>query len=221
MVNSQSTMAGIGAIAIGVLVLVVAFTIIPVVGDQIDQAVTIQGDETATATLTFSGNASCGEFINITTSAGTKITFELNVTTPGAGICLAKNEWADDVVMAFNTNTSTNAATNLTTSINANATISSILTATNPSAGVVVITYDTASSEGNTVALAETAAAGAWDGTYMTGGIDGSDWNSEHNTDIPTAVDFWSSIGGILKVAAIILIVGGFLKTLQGIRATN
>ncbi len=221
MVNPQATMTGIGAIAIGVLVLVVAFTIIPVVGDQIDQAITIQGDETATGTLTFSGNASCGEFINITTAAGTKITFEMNITSGSQAGCVAKREWADDVVMAYNYNTSTVAATNLTAAINANATISAVMTATNPSAGVVVLTHTVTGTTGNSVATTETATAASWAVATLTGGVDGSDWNSEHNTNIPTGVDLWESIGGILKVAAIILIVGGFLKTLQGIRATN
>jgi len=47
----------------------------------------------------------------------------------------------------------------------------------------------------------------------------GSTWNSSVNTDVPTAVSLWTSIAGILKVAAFITIIGGFLRTLQGMRA--
>ncbi len=45
-----------------------------------------------------------------------------------------------------------------------------------------------------------------------------SDWNATHNDSIPTGVDLWQSVGGILKVAGIIIVVAGFLKTLQGMR---
>jgi hypothetical protein len=41
MVNSGLTMSGLAAMAIGALTLVVVFTIIPLVGSQIDQAVTL------------------------------------------------------------------------------------------------------------------------------------------------------------------------------------
>ena len=47
----------------------------------------------------------------------------------------------------------------------------------------------------------------------------GSQWNATVNTAIPTAVDTWESLGGILKVAALITIVGGFLTTLKGLRS--
>ena len=47
----------------------------------------------------------------------------------------------------------------------------------------------------------------------------GSQWNNTVNTAIPTAVDTWESLGGILKVAALITIVGGFLTTLKGLRS--
>lgn len=46
-----------------------------------------------------------------------------------------------------------------------------------------------------------------------------SDWNSSHNSNIPTGVSLWESLGGIIKVAAIILIVAGFLQTLREMRS--
>lgn len=39
--KSGMTMAGLGMMAIGVLVLIVAFTIIPIVGDQLDTSITL------------------------------------------------------------------------------------------------------------------------------------------------------------------------------------
>jgi len=47
-----------------------------------------------------------------------------------------------------------------------------------------------------------------------------SQWNSSVNTNIPTGVDLWESVGGIIKVGAIVTIIGGFLKTLSGLRST-
>ena len=44
-------------------------------------------------------------------------------------------------------------------------------------------------------------------------------WNSSVNSDIPTGVDLWTSVGGILKVAGLIIVVAGFLKTLQGMKS--
>ncbi len=49
----------------------------------------------------------------------------------------------------------------------------------------------------------------------------GGKWNSSVNTAIPTGVDLWQSIGGILKVAGIIVVVAGFLRTLQGMKSEN
>ena len=96
------TMEGLGVMAIGVLTLIVAFTIIPIVGDQLDNAVTLDAGNTTTQACDDGGRA-----------------------------CL---------------------------------------------------------------------------------------WNSTVNTDIPTGVDLWSSVGGILKVGGIIVVVAGFLRTLQGMR---
>ena len=47
-----------------------------------------------------------------------------------------------------------------------------------------------------------------------------SDWNATHNTAIPTGVDLWESVGGILKVGGIIIVVAGCLRTLQGMKST-
>ncbi len=109
------TMEGLGAMAIGVLVLVVAFTIIPIVGEELDNAVSIPS------------------------------------------VCNNATEYSVD-----------------------------------------------------------------GDGTCPESGrAPGGDWSSTLNTDIPTGVDLWTSVGGILKVAGIIVVVAGFLRTLQGMKSGN
>ena len=47
----------------------------------------------------------------------------------------------------------------------------------------------------------------------------GSDWNATENADLPTGVSLWTSLGGILKVGAIVIVIAGFLRTLQGLRS--
>lgn len=54
--------------------------------------------------------------------------------------------------------------------------------------------------------------------TCGNGTLPGGDWNSTANADVPTAVSLWTSLAGILKVAAFIVVIGGFLRTLQGMR---
>lgn len=46
----------------------------------------------------------------------------------------------------------------------------------------------------------------------------GSNWNNSVNTKIPTAYGLWESLGGIVKVGGVIVVVGGFLQTLRGLR---
>lgn len=47
----------------------------------------------------------------------------------------------------------------------------------------------------------------------------GSEWNNTVNPNVPTAVGLWTAVAGIIKVGAILVIIGGFLRTLQGLRS--
>lgn len=49
----------------------------------------------------------------------------------------------------------------------------------------------------------------------------GSSWNSSENANIPTAVDLWNTVSGILKVVAVMLVVVGFLSTLKGLKGRD
>ena len=53
-----------------------------------------------------------------------------------------------------------------------------------------------------------------------TGCAAGAMWNSSTfgQSGLPTAVDTWETLGGIIRVAAIITIIGGFFRSLQGLR---
>ena len=45
-----------------------------------------------------------------------------------------------------------------------------------------------------------------------------SDWNSSHNTDIPTGPEFWETVSGFVTLSALMLFVGGFIGVLKGIK---
>ena len=128
----------------------------------------------AYATLTLTGNSSCGQLINVTNAAGTKVTFQLNITGVNQGYCALPLTTPYDVVqIKENWNTSTVTALNLTTNMNANASISGTMTAVSGGAGKIVLQYNTHGSAGNLagVVLAETLANGAWSGTTLSGGV--------------------------------------------------
>ena len=46
-----------------------------------------------------------------------------------------------------------------------------------------------------------------------------SQWNSTTNTDIPTGHAFWTTISGFITLSALMIFVGGFIRTLKGIRS--
>lgn len=122
----------------------------------------------ATGTLTWSGNSSCGDLVNITNAAGTKATFYINIT--GGGCAVAPAQYAT-VTLASGSNTSVHTATNITTAINNNATINATMTASNSSTNVTTLTYASSGGAlGNTVITTETAANAAWSSGTLTGG---------------------------------------------------
>ncbi len=205
MTKEGNGMVGMVNIVLALMMVVIVGAIGIFIADTTLDATDVQETAVAaTGTLTFSGNASCGELVNITTAAGTLVTFELNITTPDAGICAVKHPWTAAVTMAVGHNTSTEAAANLTTAINTNATINASMTATNPSAGVVLLTHDTAGTTGNDVLTAETAAAGAWAAATLTGGLEASLVGAMQTNFISA-----SSTGSSFVIILIIAAIGG------------
>ena len=45
-----------------------------------------------------------------------------------------------------------------------------------------------------------------------------SSWNHSFNSDVPTGYDTWTALAGLIKVAAIIVIIGGLFDTFRGIK---
>ena len=211
MANKTLTMAGLGAMAIGAILLIVIFAIIPLIGEEVDGAVTIPSDTQATGVLTFSGNVTTGELVNITIG-GTTYAFEFNTT--GTGVTAGYI----NVDVSGGYNTSVLASGNLTDAINNNATLAALITAVNTT-NTTTITADAAGTTANGYGTTETGAQTAWASTTMLGGVTGSQWDSNTNTDLPTAVGFWESVSPFITLSAIMLFVGGFIGTLKGLRS--
>jgi hypothetical protein len=208
--EKQMTMAGLGAMVLGVVLIIVLFGIIPTIGESIDTAVTLPTDTDATGALTFSGNVTTGELVNITANS-VVYTFEFNTT--GTGV----TDGYINVDVSGGYNTSILASGNLTDAINNNATLATLITAVNTT-NTTTVTAVTAGTTANSYATTETGAQTAWASATLTGGVDGSDWDSSTNTDLPTGAGFWVTISGFVTLSALMLFVGGFIGVLKGIR---
>lgn len=194
-------MSGTGAIigVVGALVvLIVYFSIIPLLGDRIDQAADITENDYATGTLTFSGNVTDGELVNISTQT---LEFDTEGNTTSGHIVVA----VGDILPAT-------ATVNLTAAVNGNATLAALVTAVSSST-TVALTADAAGTAGNSIATTETCANATFGAATLTGGTTASEWASD---DITTASDLWEDNGSMIAVAMVIVIVGVILLVLRG-----
>jgi len=210
MANKVMTMAGLGAMVLGTVLIIVLYGIVPMIGYQIDTAVDIPTDTKATGALTFSGNVTTGELVNITVG-GVTYAFEFNTTGTGVSAgCINV-----DVSSGFNT--SVLASGNLTDAINNNATLAALITAVNTT-NTTTVTAVAAGTTANGYGTTETGAQTAWASTTMLGGVSGSDWDSDTNTDLPTGHSFWTTLSGFITLSALMLFIGGFVGVLKGLK---
>ena len=86
---------------------------------------------------------------------------------------------------------------------------------------VLVVAFTIIPIVGNELDQAVTLPGGNITTKVSTDGGTACKWNASITTGIPTGVDLWQSVGGILKVAGIIVVVAGFLRTLQGMKSES
>ena len=198
-------MSGTGAIigVVGALVvLIVYFSVIPLLGDRIDSAADITGNDYATGTLTFTGNVSDGELVNISTQT---LEFDTNLT--------ASEVTAGHIEVDIANVLPATATANLSVAINGNGTLAALVTSTSTST-TVALTADATGTAGNSIATTENCANATFGaGATLTGGTTASEWASD---DITTASDLWEDNGSMIAVAMIIVIVGVILLVLRG-----
>ena len=201
--RGQGAFAGIILMAAGLVALVAMFSIAPLIGYSVDNAISIPGNEYADGTLTLSGVSTDGELINIST-----VTFELDTNLSASEIV------AGHVEVDIGDTAILTSVTNLTAAINANGTTSALVTATNTSTTVVLIA-DTAGSAGNSIATTENMTNGAYGATTLTGGVDGSDWNATDNSNVPTGRSIWTAnaplLALVVTVSILVMVIGAIM----------
>lgn len=144
----------------------------------------------ATGTLTFTGNVTTGELVNITN--GGVHTFEFNTTGTGTSSSTYIN-----VDVSGSNNTSVIASGKLTDAINANASTAAQVTAVNTT-NVTTLTAVTAGTAGNSIGTTDTVTNAAFGSATLTGGIAAIDgWGT-------TTVLIWAFIA-IIATACLIL----------------
>jgi hypothetical protein len=200
MTNKMMTMTGLGAMVLGTVLIIVLYGIIPMIGYQIDTAVTIPTNVQATGTIIFTGASAVNNSVNISTE-----TYQFTNGTAG--------QWKVDVGSdAGNASYSTS---QLVAEITANSTL---VTAVDNSDNSTTVTSVITGTAGNAYGTTENVTNAAWGATLMSGGIDGSNWDADTNTDLPTGHDFWTTLSGFITLSALMLFIGGFIGVLKGIK---
>ena len=196
----MANMNQILAISIAALVIVVIFSLAPMVGDTVDGIDSTPDDDYATGTFTLTANVSSGEFVNIT-AAGVTHCFEFNTT--GTGVT---NDDCTNVPVSIDDNTSALAGANLTTIINANDTISDLVTLSN-SGAVTTITADATGEDANSYATTDTV-TGGFAAAVLSGGDTATDWSPDSTTALETPAETWATFQGLVVLAVLAVIIG-------------
>lgn len=182
------TMELVLSVAIGLIVLAAIFSLAPVIGDRIDSAVELQEDAAATGTLTFTGNTTDGEWINISDERY-EFDTEGNCTFGGGNNC---------VDVSGGNNTTSQSAALFAAEVGTN---SSIVGASADGDGVT-LTADTIGSSGNSITTTTNCTMTL--GATLTGGTDEGPWADD---DIPTGVDIWSDNASLISLVVLVMII--------------
>jgi len=187
--NKRGDMDMLSGIAIGLLALVIIFSIVMTVGPKLEDVAAVDPAAYATGTLTISG-----EVTDTSTVTIGGITYEFNSTG---------THDAANVEVPIADLLAPTATVALKTAINGNATTSAILTAAS-TASTVVLTYDTMTAAANTVATTDTVANAAFGAATLLGGVADAGWSS---SGIPAPASVWSDNATFLSLAAMVIII--------------
>ena len=187
--DKRANMDMLSGIAVGLLALVIIFSIVMTIGPKLEDVAAIDKPAYATGTLTFIGNVSDEQTVTI---GGIVYEFDTEGNTTAGNVPVN----VSDVLPAT-------ATVNLTTAINGNVTSSAILTASS-TATTVVLTYDTKTTAGNSVATTETISYASFGAATLTGGVADTGWSS---SDIPAPASVWSDNATFISLAAMVIII--------------
>lgn len=162
----------------------------------------------ASGVLTFTGNTSNGELVNITNS-GVTYTFEFNSSSLTPTVCKTPTLTVCIIVNVNTTNTSVISSGNLTNAINNNASVAAFVTAVNTT-NKTTLSYITTGVAGNSaVTLAENVTNAGWGASTLTGGVDGMSAYGSTKTNVNSAFV-------ILGIVLIFAGIGGLIATVFG-----
>ena len=190
--DKRANMDMLSGIAVGLLALVIIFSIVMTIGPKLEDVAAIDKPAYATGTLTFDGVVSDNETVTI---GGITYEFDTNLT--------ASEITAGNVEVDIADTAAATATVNLTAAINNNATSSAILTASS-TATTVVLTYDTKTAAGNSVATTDTVTNADFGAATLTGGVADTGWSS---SDIPAPASVWSDNATFISLAAMVIII--------------
>lgn len=177
-------------VAVGALLaLLVMLEAGPMIGESINIAWTPDAQVKATGTLTFTDQPLDGETFNISTDR-----YEYDT---GDGVAAGNLKITVAASLA-----STMGAT--VTEVTANDTTG--VGATNTST-TVVFTADSYGYAGNSITTTETSTKASFGAATLTGGDDGSQYNSTINTDLTTGASFWTTMTSMTKIGAMVIII--------------
>ena len=181
-------------ITTAVAIITIFILIIPMIGENVDDAWTPAAQVKATGTLTFTDQPIEGDTFNISTDryefdmSGDGVAvgnFDINAggTLPAtlglAKACINANDTAD--VAALNTSTT------------------------------ITLEADDYGYAGNSIVTTEDGTKTSFGAATLTGGLDGSQWNESINTDMTTGSGFYTSTIAVFSIGVLVLIVSGLI----------
>lgn len=192
MVNAKMVVG----ITVAALVILVLLAVAPMIGSTVNDVSNIQDNVQATGTITFgTGPGVAGETINVSTE-----TYTLTEASGGA------------FNVGNGSGTAAQISANLTAEINTNSTLLSAVDGT----GSVVVTSLVTGTAGNAYASTTNVTDASFGATTLTGGVDGSDWNSNVNSDLDSPAQSWITFVGLIVLAFLAVIIGLVIRAFKG-----
>lgn len=204
--SKDADMRSIGLIALGIFTIIVILMLAPFVFDRFEDATDIPDNQSAGVVITF-----------VQESGGA------NFTLPGDAIFLHSELYrfetgvgAFTVTVAGGGDSAADSLADFVTEVNANSTYFNARKLTGND--TYVYTKDAyTGADANTWFVGEngTNITLQYGNGTLTGGVNPSDWNRDHNSEVPNPTTIWATNIGLLSLLILVLIVGKILVQMK------
>lgn len=184
-------------ITVAALVIIVLLSVTPMIGSTVDDVSNIQDNVQATGTLTFTGASAVTNIVNIST--------ETYTFTNGTG-------GAFNVDVGSDAGNATYSTSQLVAEITANSTL---VTAVDNADDSLTVTSVLTGSAGNAYISTDNLTNAAWGATTLTGGVDGSNWNSNVNSDLNSPAQSWIIFVGLIYLAFLAVMISLIIRAFK------